>query len=267
MMDAAAIAGLCAVLAQGGQVSALPAGVTCPPAAEAPATPFPDRPSSVFASALTAPGARDGIARVAYAEAGNQGDSGLAAVIYTILNRLADGRWGASVDAVLDARAQFEPVLRVGGDWRRLPPVSQAQQARVDTILNLALDGRLPDLTHGARYFQNPAIVARRAEAGEVGANLVNFGGAAPSAVIGAHRFFVETGRGGGSGGGHGHSARAVSGAEVIFVGDNRAISARVLAAPVPDTAAPAARSARSAGDPSQALFVDRDGSLSAGRP
>ena len=34
------------------------------------------------------PQCRDAIARVAYAEAGNQGDSGLAGVVYTILNRL-----------------------------------------------------------------------------------------------------------------------------------------------------------------------------------
>ena len=80
-----------------------------------------------------------GIARVSFAEAGNQGDSGLAAVVYTILNRLADGRWGDTVDAVLNARDQFEPVLRAGGDWRRLAPVSPAQQARIDTIINLAL--------------------------------------------------------------------------------------------------------------------------------
>ena len=63
------------------------------------------------------------------------------AVVYAILNRLADGRWGASVDAVLNARSQFEPVMTAGGDWRRLPPVSAAQQAHVDAILNLILDG------------------------------------------------------------------------------------------------------------------------------
>jgi len=77
--------------------------------------------------------------------------------------------------------------MRAGGDWRNLPAVSAAAQARVDTILNLALEGRLPDLTGGARFFQNPAIVASRARAGSVPAGLVNFGGATPSAVIGAH--------------------------------------------------------------------------------
>ena len=135
---------------------------------------------------------RDAIARVAYAEAANQGDAGLAAVVYTILNRLRDGRWGLSVDAVLNAPGQFEPVGRAGGDWRLLPAIGPAGRARIDTILNLALEGHLPDLTGGARFFQNPAIVAKRASAGTVSPKLVNFGGSAPSRVIGAHAFYAE---------------------------------------------------------------------------
>lgn len=135
---------------------------------------------------------REAIARVAYAEAANQGDAGLAAVVYTILNRLRDGRWGGSVEAVVNAPGQFEPVGRVGGDWRSLPAIGPAERARIDTILNLALEGHLPDLTGGARFFQNPAIVAERAHAGTVSAHLVNFGGATPSRVIGEHAFYAE---------------------------------------------------------------------------
>lgn len=152
-------------------------------------------PAIDVATALAAPGAREGITRVAFAEAANQGDSGLLAVVCTILNRLADRRWGASVDAVLNARAQFEPVLRVGGDWRRLPVPRPEQRARIDALINLILDGCLPDPTGGALYFQNPAIVAARAQAGQVSDRLVHFGGARPSAVIGDHAFYVATGR------------------------------------------------------------------------
>ncbi|GGL35846.1 cell wall hydrolase [Caulobacter rhizosphaerae] len=142
--------------------------------------------------------ARDAIARVTWAEAAGQGDSGLAGVVYTILNRLASGRWGDQVDAVVNARGQFEPVSRAGGDWRTLPPVSAARQARVDTILNLALDGRLPDPTSGALFFQNPKIVAARAAAGAVSQDLVNFGGRQPSVTIGDHAFYgPEPSRGG----------------------------------------------------------------------
>ncbi|PVM88624.1 cell wall hydrolase [Caulobacter endophyticus] len=142
-------------------------------------------------AALAAPGAREGLARVVVAEAANQGDSGLLAVVYTILNRLADGRWGTSIDQVLNARAQFEPVLRAGGDWRALPVASPVQRARIDTLVNLVLEGRAPDPTGGALYFQNPRIVATRAASGQVSSRLVHFGGRTPSAVIGDHAFYA----------------------------------------------------------------------------
>ena len=258
-MDAAALAGLCALLARGEPGPALPPGVVCPPVA-ASISSAPDRVD--LRPLLLAPAARDAIARVTYAEAGNQGDSGLAAVVYTILNRLQDGHWGGSVDAVLNAPSQFEPVMRAGGDWRRLPPVSAAAQARIDTILNLALDGRLPDLTHGARFFQNPDIVAGRARSGQVAAGLVNFGGATPSAVIGAHSFYVETGRGPGRAAAVHGGARSGAGRgdAVLFVS--------VHSAPELDdgeTSPPPAT--WRAGDPSQALFVDPDGRVSANPP
>ena len=180
------------MLSRAPQTQALPPGVVCP--ASAATVTILDGVD--LAARIAEPEAREGIARVAFAEAGNQGDSGLAAVIYTILNRLADGRWGPTINAVLNAPHQFEPVMRAGGDWRRLPGVSAAEQARVDTILNLAVEGRLPDLTHGARYFQNPAIVAARAQGGSVRSSLVNFGGQTPTVIIGAHSFFAGRGAG-----------------------------------------------------------------------
>ena len=166
--------------------------------------------------AVEAPAAREAIARVAYAEAAGQGDSGLAGVVYTILNRMASQGWGSSIDQVLNARRQFEPVTRAGGDWRGLPVATPAQRARIDTILNLALDGRLPDLTGGALYFQNPRIVAARAAAGVVAPALVHFGGATPSAVIGDHAFYAQVGGGSAKGPAAGD---APTGREIIIVG------------------------------------------------
>ena len=186
-MDPAALAGLCLLLARGQSAQPLPAGVNCPPPTPASAGMAPPTTRSGLAALVASPDAREAITRVAFAEAGNQGDSGLAAVVYTILNRVQDGRWGATVEAVINARGQFEPVMRVGGDWRRLPASTVAQRARIETILNLALEGRLPDLTNGARFFQNPQIVADRASRGEVSEGLDNFGNTGPSAVIGAH--------------------------------------------------------------------------------
>jgi hypothetical protein len=202
--------------------------------AAAPATFAPGRSVAGLARIVSTPEARDALSRVAYAEAGNQGDSGLAGVVYTILNRLLDGRWGATIEAVVDAPHQFEPVMRAGGSWRGLRPVSVAQRAHIDAILNLALDGALPDLTSGARYFQNRTIVAQRAAAGIVSPSLVGFGGATATARIGAHTFYAHAGRGGGkrshTTAGHasartaprvGRDALRVAGG-AIFVGENR---------------------------------------------
>ena len=132
---------------------------------------------------------REAIGRVTYAEAGNQGEEGIAAVIFTILNRLNSGQFGSSVQSIVDARNQFEPATRVGG-WRYLPRLDSWQSVQFETILNLILAGRLPDLTGGALFFQNAAIVARRAARGKVSSYLVDFGGTPPVAEIGDHRFY-----------------------------------------------------------------------------
>jgi len=253
-MDPSALAGLCALIARGQAVSTLAAGVKCPPAAMATQTPSSVLNGEDLARRLAAPRAREGIGRVAFAEAANQGDSGMAGVVYTFLNRLADRRWGGTVDGVLNAPGQFEPVLRVGGDWRALPPISATAQARINTIINLALDGRLPDLTHGARFFQNPVIVAARARHGQVSAGLVNFGGATPSAVIGDHRFFAAPERGGGFRGKRATSARTADEAR-LFVDP-----------PANDEAAPQGPPRPPAGDPSRALFVTAAGQVRADR-
>jgi hypothetical protein len=266
-MDPAALAGLCALIARGQAAPKSLADVKCPPVAAAPLAQGVALDGQVLARRLAAPGARDGIARVAFAEAGNQGDSGLAGVVYTILNRLADGRWGASVDAVLNAPSQFEPVMRAGGDWRRLPASTVAGQARIDTILNLAVEGRLPDLTGGARYFQNPAVVASRARAGTVPSRLVNFGGQSPSAVIGAHRFYTGQGRGQGVAA-RGDEPSPRPGPASLFVGENRVQSFVDTPAEGGAPAGPSiASQAVSPGDPSRGLFVTRDGQVRADRP
>lgn len=275
-MDPAALAGLCALLARGATAQPLPGGVNCPPpAAAAP------RPASAPRALIGAPGlagqvadatAREAIARVAYAEAANQGDSGLAGVVYTILNRLQDGRWGGSVEAVVNARGQFEPVMRAGGSWRNLRPVTDAQRARIETILNLALEGRLPDLTNGARFFQNASIVAAREAAGTVSPGLTNFGGAPASAMIGDHTFYAEAGRGRGAARAPSRTPAPAAPPVVIFVGENRAAERSMLlpttrAAPeapaplvAPDEAAAPAPEMSLAADPARTMFILPDG-------
>ena len=266
-MDPAALAGLCLLLARGQSAQPLPAGVNCPPPIPASSRPATSMAASGLAALVAGPEAREAITRVAFAEAGNQGDSGLAAVVYTILNRDQDGRWGATVEAVINARGQFEPVMRAGGDWRRLPASTVAQRARIETILNLSLEGRLPDLTNGARFFQNPQIVADRASRGEVSEGLVNFGNTGPSAVIGAHSFYVEARSAGGRGsrapaptstprGSRAAAAWQAAGG-AIFVGDNRAVGPAIAPSSAgPDGAGQGRLRATPVTDPGRAIFV-----------
>src|SRR5262249_42536254 len=45
----------------------------------------------------------------------------------TILNRVASGRFQNNIQAVIDARDQFEPVTKAGG-WRNLPPLALVEE-------------------------------------------------------------------------------------------------------------------------------------------
>lgn len=132
---------------------------------------------------------RDAIGRVTYAEAGNQGDIGMAAVVHVILNRLISREFGSSITQIINAKNQFEPATRAGG-WKNLPSLTPRQSARIDTIINLTLDGRLPDPTNGSIYFQNPVIVAQREAAGQTLKGLIRLNGSTPAAVIRDHAFY-----------------------------------------------------------------------------
>ena len=132
----------------------------------------------------------DAIGRVSIAEAGNQSDAGLAAVIDVILHRAASGGFGGGVQGVLDAPRQFEPVSRVGGSWRNLPPPTAEQRTRIATIPSLKADGVLGDVSQGGLYFQNEAIVRKRAAAGQVRSSLVGFSGMPVTVRIGEHTFY-----------------------------------------------------------------------------
>lgn len=187
-MDPLTVAAICTLILKGqAAVTAVPTGTDCRSIISA------TRASAARASArFGADEDLDAIGRVAWAEAANQGERGLAAVVFTIVNRLGSGRWGSTVSEVLNAPRQFEPVLRAGGDWRNLPAVPTQRRPRMDALVALALRGELADETGGALYFQNPAIVAARERAGQVSRGLTNFGGRRPSVVIGAHAFYGD---------------------------------------------------------------------------
>jgi spore germination cell wall hydrolase CwlJ-like protein len=146
-------------------------------------------PAGEGATGGLTPDDRDAIGRIAYAEAGNQGEIGLVAVIFTILNRAGSGLFQDSVQAVIDAPNQFEPATRAGG-WRYLPRLDPGRAAHVEALLDQIERGALADPTGGALYFQNADVVAARAARGVGSAYLIDFGGTPPIAVIGDHSFY-----------------------------------------------------------------------------
>ncbi len=162
----------------------------------------------------------EAIGRVVYAEAAHEPAAGKVAVIDTILNRLGSGRFGSSVQAVVDQPNAFEPVTRAGG-WRRLPPLTATQRAELATILSLKASGHLGDISSGALYFQNATIVAARAASGTVAPSLVHFGGMPQTAVIGRHTFYRPAAATSGMPAGRATAARPAL--RSSFVGDDAA--------------------------------------------
>lgn len=132
----------------------------------------------------------DAITRTAYAEASNQGSIGLSAVVFVILNRKISGQFSNSIETIVNAKNQFEPVSKVG-TWQQLPEPSSDQFTRIETILDLAKNGYLSDPTNGALYFQNSKIVSERARKGSVSKELIHFGNAPISATIDDHTFYA----------------------------------------------------------------------------
>lgn len=101
------------------------------------------------------------LTRIAIAEAGNQPYEGLTAVVYTVLNRLRTGRFGASVREVINARNQFEPATRAGG-VENLPQGRPAQRQILGQIIRDIAQGVLDDPSDGALFFLNREISAQR---------------------------------------------------------------------------------------------------------
>lgn len=130
-------------------------------------------PSTSIAATISDEDA-EAIGRTAYAESGSF--LGRLAVIETILNRLHEGGFGGSVQDIINAPGQFEPVMRAGGTWRNLPPLSEVQKRDLRDMLWVHEQGTLT-IAKGATFFQNERVVSDRAARGVVRRELVGFNG------------------------------------------------------------------------------------------
>jgi hypothetical protein len=110
----------------------------------------------------------DALARVAQSEVGHFGKygqdqltGGLAAVVDTILNRVAHASFPNSIEAVVNAPFQFSAINTIGS-WSKLPEAKPA----IANIVAEHLKGRaagLPSAIKGATHFLNPYVSSANA--------------------------------------------------------------------------------------------------------
>lgn len=100
----------------------------------------------------------DRIVRTIIGEAGNQDDTGQAAVAAVILNRLRAGTYGRNTSEVVTP-SQFEPWATRAPALNSIDPRSDVY-TRAANALNLAYNGYDP--TNGATHFLNPSVVQSR---------------------------------------------------------------------------------------------------------
>lgn len=122
--------------------------------------------------------------RTIIGEAGNQTPEGQAAVAHVIMNRVADGRWGANPSNVVTAPGQFEPWQTRAKELNSISPNS-TQYQNVGKIVDSVASGDDPDFTGGATHFLNPKVVSSR-----TGGSVPTWA-QGPSMTIGDHKFFA----------------------------------------------------------------------------
>ena len=134
---------------------------------------------------------KDALIRIIEAEASNQGDIGQVYVLFVVLNRTIHKDFPNKVQTVINERNQFEPATKAKG-WLNLKPVIGEKAAKIQTMINLAISGTMPDPTGGALYFQNIKTVAKREEKGTVHKGLAGFNGSTPKVTINDHTFYTS---------------------------------------------------------------------------
>lgn len=114
-------------------------------------------PSGRPQSSLYHPDDRDALIRTLYGEAVGEGPEGQAAVAHVIMNRLASGDYGNSIQDVVKAPNQFEPWNSAAGRQRlaNLAPDSEDYK-KLATIVDPILAGNGADPTGGAINFIAP---------------------------------------------------------------------------------------------------------------
>ncbi|GFE48419.1 hypothetical protein So717_01720 [Roseobacter cerasinus] len=153
-------------VAQAATSASDPDGSASPPPASTPTGPTPAvaaaPPAGVIRIEIT-PQDLDALARVAQSEVGHFGQYGAAqltggvqAVVETILNRVAHGRFPGSLQAVMDQPSQFS-AINATGSWAGLSAATSQIQTIVTDYLNARVAGQ-SGVLGGATHFLNPFL-------------------------------------------------------------------------------------------------------------
>jgi hypothetical protein len=137
---------------------------------------------------------RDILIRTIAGEAANQGEQGWEGVAHTILNRVADDRWGGTPASVALQRNQFSAWNR-GSGGNSIPRSMSSDSdlyKRIGAVLDEVVAGKRPDPTGGAVYYYAPGGMPGGREPSWWNAATSERGGG--YTTIGGHRFAGQVG-------------------------------------------------------------------------
>ena len=109
------------------------------------------------------PMGQDLMARTILGEAANQGPQGQAAVGWTVLNRLRDGRYGKGLEGVIKKDWAYEPWMTREDELMAISPDSPEYKSAYE-LSGQILRGEVEDPTNGATHFLNPELIQKRGD-------------------------------------------------------------------------------------------------------
>lgn len=93
-------------------------------------------------------------------EASGEGEEGMEAVAFVLVNRVKDGRWGENLASVVLAPAQFSCWNTTDPNRRRIAEMKNDDPVLLKAIelVALAMDGSKPDPTQGATHYYSTTM-------------------------------------------------------------------------------------------------------------
>lgn len=142
---------------------------------------------------------RDLAIRTLVVEAGNQGETGMAAVVHNFRNRAIDSRYPDSIGGVVLQKGQYSGIKLHASEFAALKP-GQASYDKAARVFDAVMSGRHIDPTGGALFYHSQAgmkaYAARGVAVSQSTKNRLAAAEADPSSIqIGGHLFYGKSDR------------------------------------------------------------------------